>query len=244
MNARDKLESLWSDVSDADRVAPSKIGSQFYCEKKVDLEQELGDVETPEKQRGTETHEKAAEDAVEIEFDEMWDSIERGEGNVILETMFLGEAADFMVVGMPDAVVFEDVKPQMIFDRKTTSNPGYLFKNQRIQVWLYGFMFDSLDFSTDELQLCILSHEQTMEPTEAKALQRLTLDGEWDEGTHELGSNPEAILHVHDYDPTTYIEDLDWALEYWRGERDPIPTTKPAKCRACVYNDVCADSKA
>ncbi|GAB3022290.1 hypothetical protein GCM10025298_07430 [Natronobiforma cellulositropha] len=71
-----------------------------------------------------------------------------------------------------------------------------------------------------------------------------TIDGEWEEGTHELGSDPKAILHVHDYDPITYIEDLDWALEYWRGNRDPIPTTKPAKCRACVYNDICDDSKA
>lgn len=106
MNARDKIESLWSDVSNADRVALSKIGSQFYCEKKVDLEQEPGDVETPEKKRGTETHENAAEDAVEIEFDELWDSIKRGERNVILKTMFLGEAADFVVVGMPDAVVY------------------------------------------------------------------------------------------------------------------------------------------
>lgn len=106
MNARDKIESLWSDVSNADRVALSKIGSQFYCEKKVDLEQEPGDVETPEKKWGPRRTRRRPRNAVEIEFDELWDSIKRGERNVILKTMFLGEAADFVVMGMPDAVVY------------------------------------------------------------------------------------------------------------------------------------------
>jgi hypothetical protein len=185
------VESLWSGLEDAQTVAPSKIGSQFYCEEKVALEREHGEIETPEKQRGSETHEKAAEDAVEDERAEMWDAIERGERQVLLETPFVGEAADFVVVGIPDAVVFDEGDPQLTFDRKTTSILSRLFKSQRIQVWLYGYMLQSLGFAVDDLQLAILAHEQHLDPETGKQLppssttRRLTsriCSGRWSTG--------------------------------------------------------------
>lgn len=74
MRPRDNFESLFSKLSEALTVALSKIGKQFYCEKKVHLEQELGEVETPEKQWGGETHEQAAEDTEEVGMDEVWDA--------------------------------------------------------------------------------------------------------------------------------------------------------------------------
>jgi len=244
MSARDKFESLFSSLSGAETVAPSKIGGQFYCEKKIDLEQEHGEVETPEKQRGSETHEKAAEDAKEVEMDEVWDTIERGEQQILLESPFVGEAADFVVVGIPDAVIFDDGKPQLIFDRKTTSIPNHLFDNQRIQVWLYGYMLQSLGFEIDEMQIAILSHEQRLDPETGKELQDMVLSGlvDFDNEKNQMMEDPDAFLYLFDYDPTDHIEDLSWALEYWREEREPVPTKKAAKCRSCPYSDVCSDS--
>lgn len=246
MDARGTFESLWSTLEEAQTVAPSKIGGQFYCEKKVALEREHGEVETPEKQRGSETHEKAAEDAVEIERDEMWDAIERGERQVLLETPFVGEAADFVVVGIPDAVVFDGGKPRLIFDRKTTSIPDRLFKNQRIQVWLYGYMLQSLGFAVDDLQVTILAHEQRLDPETGKQLQKAVLEESVaPEGTSEtLNDDPTAKLHAFEYDPTDHVEDLQWALEYWRAEREPVPTDNAAKCRSCPFADLCPDSLA
>lgn len=90
MTARDKFNLLFESLSNTETVAPSRIGQQFYCEKKVELERELGEVETPEKQRGSETHEKAAEDAVEVELDEVWNAIERGERQILLESPLWG----------------------------------------------------------------------------------------------------------------------------------------------------------
>jgi len=216
------VESLWSGLEDAQTVAPSKIGSQFYCEEKVALEREHGEIETPEKQRGSETHEKAAEDAVEGERAEMWDAIERGERQVLLETPFVGEAADFIVVGIPDAVVFDEGDPQLTFDRKTTSILSRLFRNQRIQVWLYRYMLQSLGFAVDDLQLAILAHEQHLDPETGKQLQKAVLEESVNpEGASEtLKNEPTATLHSVEYDPTAHVEDLQWALEYWREERD------------------------
>lgn len=247
MNARDKYDSLLSNLFASRTIAPSKIGGQFYCERKVDLQEEHGEVETPEKRRGSETHEKAAEDAVKISKDEMWDAIERGERQVLLETPFVGEAADFVVVGIPDAIVFDDDKPQLIFDRKTTTIPDRLFKNQRIQVWLYGYMLQSLGFDVEELQLVILSHEPNLDDETGKRLQQMVLHGlaeGLDEGRNVLQENPDASVYLFDYDSADHLDDLDWALEYWRDEREPKPTENPAKCRSCPYADVCSDSLA
>lgn len=245
---REKHNSLFRKLSESDgsSLAPSKIANQFYCEKKVDLVREHGDVETPAKTRGSETHEKAAEDSEEISDDEFWEALERGERQIIVESPFVGEASDFLVAGIPDAVLFDNQKPQLIFERKTTSRPDYLYKNQRIQAWLYGFILDSLGFETDELVIAILSHEQSLDPEVGKELQQLVIasyDG-WDYGDHELTDSPKAILHLSEFSKVEYLEDLDWALGYWRNDREPIPTTKAAKCRACEYSNVCPDSNA
>lgn len=246
MSARDKFGSLLSDLSESETVAPSKVGGQFYCEKKIHLEQEHGEVETPEKQRGSETHEKAAEDAVEVEMDDVWDAIERGERQVLLETPFVGEAADFVVSGIPDAIVFEDGRPQLIFDRKTTSIPDRLFKNQRIQVWLYGYIVQSLGFDIEDLRIAILAHDQRLDAETGKQLQQMVLHdlAALDEGRNKIFDDPATFVYLFDYDPTDHLEDLQWALEYWRNEREPVPTQNAAKCRSCPYSTVCPDSLA
>lgn len=171
----------------------------------VDLEHELGEIETPEKQRGSETHEKAAEDAEEAPIDEIWGAIERGERQILLESSFVGEAGEFTVIGIPDAVIFEDRKPTLLFDRKTTSIPDRLFKNQRIQVWLYGYMLQSLGFDVSELTLAILTHEQQLDPLTGKQLQKLIL-GEVVEGKDErteLMTDPKAYCYFFHLTPLT-----------------------------------------
>lgn len=246
MTPRERYELLFEGLSTADTVAPSKVGGQFYCEKKVDLEREHGEVETPEKKRGSETHEKAAEDAVEVEMDEVWEVIERGDRQILVESPFVGEFEDHVVVGIPDAIVFDDGRPQLIFDRKTTSIPARLFKNQRIQVWLYGYMLDDLGFETEDLRFAILSHEQRIEPETGKHLQNLVLGtiNEFDDGRNQLRSDPDVYLHTFDYSPADHMDDLHWALEYWRDDRDPIPTENAAKCRSCPFSSLCPDSLA
>lgn len=144
------------------------------------------------------------------------DAIERGDRQVLDESPFVGEAADFVIIGIPDAVVFADRKPQLILDRKTTSILDCLFKNQRLQVWLYGYMLDSLGFETNELRLAILTHEQRLGPEESKRLQQLVLHGgrHLDDGMIGLMSDPDAYLYQFPYGVTDYLEDLRWAMEY------------------------------
>lgn len=244
---REKHTALLDQRADAEdsALAPSRIAGQFYCEKKVDMTREHGDIETPAKTRGSETHEQAAADAEEISDDEFWSALERGERQVLVESPFVGEAAEFLLTGVPDAVLFDDAKPKLIFERKTTSRPEQLYDNQRIQAWLYGFILDSLGFDTGDLQLAILSHEQSTDPELGKELQQLVVSSYrgFDPGMHEVTDSPRSVLHISAFSKVEYLEDLDWALGYWREVRDPIPTSNGAKCRACEYNGICPESK-
>lgn len=225
-------------------LAPSKVASQFYCEKKVHLEQKLGEVETETMRRGTETHEKAAEDAEPVDMDEVWQAIEHGERQELLETMFPGEIDEFAIFGIPDAIVFDDRRPQLIFDRKTTSMPKRLFQNQRVQLWIYGYMMESLGFETGDLQLAILSHEQDLGHELGKQLQKRVLSeyNGWEMGKTTLHEDPTALVHLFEYVTDEHMNDLQWALGYWRDERNPVPTKKAAKCRSCPYKNTCSDS--
>ena len=246
-SVRERHNSLSEQLaaSEISSLAPSRIAGQFYCEKKIDLTREHGDIETPAKTQGSETHEKAAEDSEEVSDEEFWNALETGERQVIVESPFVGEAADFLIGGIPDAVLFENQRPQLIFERKTTSRPDYLYKNQRIQAWLYGFILDSVGFETDNLRVAILSHEQTLPPETGKELQRSVIaryDG-WEFGNHKLTGSPKSVLHLSEFSKLEYLEDLNWALGYWRDEREPIPTKKAGKCRVCEYNDLCPSSR-
>ena len=91
-HVREKHEALREQLAAAEgsSLAPSRIAGQFYCEKKVALTREHGDVETPAKMRGSETHEKAAEDSERVSDDEFWNALESGEQQVVVESPFIG----------------------------------------------------------------------------------------------------------------------------------------------------------
>ena len=227
-------------------LAPSRIASQFYCEKKVDLTRIHGDRDTPAKTRGSEIHAEATAGSEAISDEEFWAALETGDRQIIVESPFVGEAAEFLLGGVPDAVVFEDQQPQLLFERKTTARPTYLYKNQRLQAWLYGFMLDSLGFDIDALRIAVLSHDRSLSPRAGKRLQELILGDRAFEsqepGEYEVLDSPQAILYLWEFSKLEYLEDLDWALGYWRDERSPTPMATTGKCQACEYNDVCPDS--
>ena len=61
----------------------------------------------------------------------------------------------------------------------------------------------------------------------------------------------EAICLAHDLGHPPFghtgeqvLNDLDWALQFWTGEREAQATTSAARCRACRYERVCDSSLA
>ncbi|MGA3290796.1 MAG: hypothetical protein ABSD42_11230 [Candidatus Bathyarchaeia archaeon] len=56
-------------------VIASDVASQFYCEKKVEMQYIHGKVETEAKHIGTEVHEKLTEDSIKVKRAELWQKI-------------------------------------------------------------------------------------------------------------------------------------------------------------------------
>ena len=234
------FDTLWS--GKPERLSPHKIANQFYCEQKVEMRRVHGRIVTEEMAKGNETHEQAAVEKEDLTREELWERVGSGDLHTFLEEFFVTKIEEFLLVGKLDAVQFYDGKPQLVFDRKTTWHPDKLYTNQRIQTWLYGFLFDHLGLDTSNLQIAVLRHTHDIHPELAVTLQRRVLDeyAKFGEGVHEI--LPGATVHIFDYELEDHLDDLHWALEYWRGERNPIPTGKEGKCRSCEYQEKCGES--
>lgn len=242
---RDRHNKLIERLSNAESVVPpNKVGTQFYCEQKTVMEREHGDISTPEKEIGSEVHDKAAEDARRMDDDELWHRLEEDDQLVLVESGFVGEVCEFLIPGIPDVVLFEQGMPKLVIDRKTTSYPWTTFDNQEIQTWLYGRILDSLGFDVNELYLGILGHEQTLDFDFAKELQRICCQTyvSMDMGPNQLHESPDAVFHLWAYDQSQFEDELSRGFEFWRGERDALPTDNPNKCKGCEYSDICPES--
>ena len=54
----------------------------------------------------------------------------------------------------------------------------------------------------------------------------------------------ESISFTYQFDRTNIIKDLDWAMNFWLGKREAIPTKVKAKCGACQHKELCVTSLA
>jgi CRISPR/Cas system-associated exonuclease Cas4 (RecB family) len=241
---REKHQTLLRDLNEGSRptIAPHKIAGQLYCEKKVDLAEKHGERENQAKQRGSDTHEKATEDAETVSNDAFWEAMDSDEQQIMVEFGFAGELDEFILAGKADAIRFNGQKPELIIDRKVTTHTHTVYDNQEIQPWLYGLMLSTIGFDTSELNVAILSHEPSLDKEVGKHLQNVVLQTAWEPGEHSLPGFSEANLFVSEFDPAKYQDTLNDKLEYWRDERDPVPTDTNSKCSGCDYNDVCSDA--
>ena len=52
----------------------------------------------------------------------------------------------------------------------------------------------------------------------------------------EIGN---AKVFLHELDLHAFEEQLDWAIDFWKNERELIPTRNPNKCQSCEYSTEC-----
>lgn len=241
---REKHQALLSELREGSRlaIAPHKIAGQLYCEKKVHLAEKHGEKDNQAKQQGSKAHEKATEDSETVSNDAFWEAVAVGENQIMLEFGFAGEVEEFILAGKADAIRFNGQKPELIIDRKVTTHTHTVYDNQEIQPWLYGLMLSSIGFDTSDLKIAILSHEPSLDTETGKQLQDGVLQAAWEPGEHSLPGSSEANLFVSEFDPAKYQDTLNDKLEYWRDERDPVPTDINSKCSGCDYSDVCSDA--
>ncbi len=50
----------------------------------------------------------------------------------------------------------------------------------------------------------------------------------------------ETSVHLNRYVSAEAERELGWAIDFWKGAREAIPTKNPRKCRNCEYKENCA----
>ncbi|MGA2198826.1 MAG: PD-(D/E)XK nuclease family protein [Nitrososphaerales archaeon] len=223
-------------------VGASTLAQQFYCEAKVENEYRLGEVPTEGKDVGTDLHNEIF--AMEpVKRDDLIKQIEESPSLTASFGLY-AQIGDLRVAGVPDAVIFEKGTPRWVVELKTTrGDPSRLWRDQAIQVKVYGALLEHMGFDCSNLTLALIRMKQrALAPPERESLLLLVKDALARERTAQLEAKYGMKFFLLPHVRTEAEDAVTWAQDYWLKRREAIPTTVEGKCRSCEFNDVCAFS--
>jgi hypothetical protein len=218
-------------------VAASSIAEQFYCEQKVELQRQLGEVETEVKQRGSEGHEALTSEAVAISHQELFQQIFSDQVTIAQELLLASRYKGLILIGQPDAIIFLQGRALYLFEFKFSHSqiPYYTY---HMQANVYGKILEGMGFDITHLKyvIAIIPLSSRNESELFTDIVQAVMEHESEEAEMTVR---ESSVHVCPYNATYAEDDIDRALEYWRKKRDVIPTQNPNKCMRCEYLTVC-----
>jgi len=222
---------------DRSAVSASDIAEQYYCEKKLEMEYLHGEIENEAKTTGSEAHEKLIEKAVEIKRAALWKKIYGEEPVLAVEMFILGKYKNVFLAGQPDAVMFYKGRPLIIFEFKF-SKSGIAYPSHHMQAKTYGFILENMGFKTNKLFYAIVVANPTTKGN--PELQTKAIDAIFKKGFEEsILSIDDAKIHVCKFHSSEVRKDLQWAIDFWKKNREATPTNNQNKCSRCEYKTQC-----
>jgi CRISPR/Cas system-associated exonuclease Cas4 (RecB family) len=221
-------------------VRASDVAGQYYCEKKVEMEYLLGEIETETKNQGTEAHENLLEGTEEAGQEDMWRAIYGKEPVLALEWLLLAEYEDVILAGQPDLVLFKDGRPLFVFEYKFSRNRK-IYPSHHVQAGFYGLLLRSLGFDISNLFYAVVVADR-------RARYNPNLRDNVVEAVKKNGFKnailpiQNAVIYVNKFDEQAAQSNLQWAFQFWKGHREAISTTNPNKCRNCEYREECGQA--
>jgi hypothetical protein len=221
-------------------IPASGIAEQYYCEQKVEMSYTVGDIVTEAKAEGKALHETLLQMGKTTR-----ESLVRNiqmKGLYIVRFPILARFSGLILAGVPDAIVFVRGRPAFIIELKTTGGDvSRLWRDEKVQVRVYGLILDQMAFDCSRLKLVIVKQRRNRylmdEGYRKRFLSRIvsTLLGK----AKLIFPGDVMHLHVLDYNRGEAVEDVEWAMDYWLSKREPIPTRNASKCRSCEYALAC-----
>ncbi len=224
-------------------VAVSSIAQQFYCEKAVQLGIERPLAPTQEMRNGTTGHEAVAALGVPMTHEEAVSQalVEREKPLCIYEFRIGWQHNGVTVTGFVDEAWFRGGGVDLVAERKFSGSLG-VYSTYHVQAGLYCLGLGEMGFDTSSTLYRINVFKRECYNCDRLASGDCAiLSGETASYTCERGS---CISQSFPFDREQVQNDLDWALQFWTGEREAQPTTSEARCRACRYKRVCDSSLA
>jgi CRISPR/Cas system-associated exonuclease Cas4 (RecB family) len=218
-------------------IIASDIAEQYFCEKKVEMQYLHGKIVTEAKIDGTEGHEKLLEGAAEVENEELWKKIDESETILALEWFLLARYDDVLIGGKPDAVLFQKGKPLVVFEFKF-SKSGVAYPAHHVQARTYSVLLENMGFDTSALYYCIVVADPRIRGD--NGLQQRVMRALMENGYEESAFSIEnANIYCNKFIRQMADENLVWAIDYWKKNREAFPTENKNKCVRCEYHDRC-----
>jgi hypothetical protein len=241
---------------------PSEIADQFYCEYKVHLKRLHPEVQIdlPSLELGEVSHAALVSQSEPITAVEIEKSIRTNKKVAICEWMLEGCFQNVTIRGRPDFFAFEGMNALLLLDFKFSA-ARKPFRDHEVQAEIYALLAESMKFSTEQLCFGIVifpsaalgSSLRDAALTKAAMLRSFTDDGILQKIYEQCEQARKMLLvgqamtttiesdacktFLFRYDPKKAERNLNWALQYWLDEREPIPEKHfPRKCFACSVN--------
>jgi hypothetical protein len=218
-------------------IRASDVAGQYYCEKKIEMEYLYGEVETETKNQGTAGHENLLEGSKAVDREEIWKSVYGKEPVLALEWLLLGEYKDIILAGQPDAVLFENGFPLVIFEYKF-SRSKRAYPSHHVQAGFYGLLLKSIGFNTDKLFYAIVVADRRVrdDPNLKNDVFEVVMKNGLKKAVLPIEN---AVIYINKFDDQEAVSSLEWAIQFWKGQREAISTTNRNKCRVCEYEEEC-----
>ncbi len=222
-------------------IKVSDVSSQYYCEKKLELDYISGDVETEEKIFGRDAHDKLIKNFKKTTYKKVWKRIFSPTLSMPSEFPFFAKYNGVFFAFVPDRILFERGIPRLLIEFKF-SKYQTPFLSYHVQLQAEALLLKGIGFNTDELYYSIIIIPSDIERNWS-LLNQIPLIIYNQLPDHEKGDLDQNFggvnTYTYQFDAIKARERLDWAMEYWNKEREAVATDNKNKCRSCKYNDSC-----
>ena len=95
------------------------------------------------------------------------EGIESGRPMIASMTL-IAKFEELVLIGIPDAIIFQNRKPTHVIELKTTAKGDVtrVFDDQKAQALVYGLLLEQMGFDCSELELVIVRYRSSAIPSE------------------------------------------------------------------------------
>lgn len=237
-------------------VSVSTLANQWYCELKTHLSLEYPEIKSVSAalEVGIKAHKEASADAMPATREEILEKIRHGDEFYLRESLFRATLDEVPIAGIPDVIHLRGRRCGLLLEFKFSSHKR-LFLSYFVQAQLYGLLLEANDLDVGKLKCAVAVVHVPMDASEKRErlqiVQQKGLLADILAGCRKVAGRMRSprgfrnaiaeqghgwTYHVFSFDYATAVERLRDALAYWRGHREPRPTTHLKKCCVCSYN--------
>lgn len=225
-------------------VIPSDIGSQFYCEQKLEQEYITGKIITDEMVQGVEGHGRIVEDFKPVTMEKAWRDMYTKKKIALAEFILIAPYKEVFLIGRPDVIFFVGGNPLLLFEFKFSRYDSD-FLARHAQAQSYGLIMREIGFDVKNLFYSIVVFKPEM-LKERKFIKTIPpkiitefLSGSFGSLESNSKSYGDVKAYMHKFHGEQAEKHVDWALEYWTNKREACYTEQIGKCHSCEYKQEC-----